>query len=533
MEPSQVGASPTRRGVQFTSVQARWWVQALCLALGFLVAASLFSARSHGVVPVAAAQSADPVWSEPINLSNSVESSDNPAIVADQYGYVHVFWSEEVGGRPLGPNDQHRPGNTIFYRRWDGTAWTAPLDILFVPDESIAEFVAVSVDARNELHAVWTGQTSIYYSHAPAAQADSARNWITPIVVATDSARSQWESDVLVDSLGDVHVFYATRSSDPGVYQTISRDDGASWEVATRISLPLDTLEQGFANVRAFMDPAGRLHLVWQTYQEEGFGQAVYYARSTDSGDTWSVPVQLGYRDPGDFEASYPYLATVSDSQLQLVYEDGNIRGRFQRISLDSGATWSEPFHIIDEMEGVNGYVIPLVDRDGGMHLVINMRSLDQVVGIYYARWQGNGWSRAVPVDNKSPGSGSAHHAAATVRLGNELHVVYNQLLGGEIWYVRGVVPDVTPAVAAVPPPAGMPQALSTPSPVPTVQTPEVTRTSVVARPAQVAPDAASAPPRLPPILIAALIPSLGSAALLLVGAIVWRTLRSRSSHRS
>ena len=81
------------------------------------------------------------------------------------------------------------------------------------------------------------------------------------------------------------------------------------------------------------------------------------------------------------------------------------------------------------------------------MHLIADMRTLgDNVVGVYYARWDGEGWSPAVPLDNSSPAAPSAHYPAATVRLGNEIYIVYNQISIGEIWVLRGVLPSIEPA---------------------------------------------------------------------------------------
>ena len=488
----------------------------------------LFATYGHWNMPFATAESSTVAWSEPINLSSSLVSSDNPTIVADGYGYVHVFWSEEVDGKLLGPNDQHRAGNTILYTRWDGISWTTPIDILFVPGDDIAEFIAVTVDAHNRLHAVWTGQSNIYYSNAPANQATSARAWSEPMVIARGSARSQWESAVVVDSSDNVHIFYATGSNDPGIYHTISRDNGIGWETPVKLSSPLDASERGLSSVRGTLDGAGRLHVVWSTFQENGYGQAVYYARSTDGGESWSTPVQLGYRDPGDFEASYPYLASVSDSELHLVYLDGATSGRSQRISRDGGTTWSEPLHIIDELEGVNGYVIPLVDSTGQLHLVANMRTrARQVVGIYYAYQTGSSWSPVVPVDVRSQGAPTAHHAAATVRLGNELHVVYNQFAGGEIWYVRGVLKD-TPAMPTLVSSPPRLLAASTPSLAPSA-TPEATATSVVKKGASVAGfDRDSQQTTGSPDPLTALFGGMGSAMLVVGGVIAWTRWRAR-----
>jgi hypothetical protein len=419
-------------------LQARW---PMLLRAPSACALMLLLSLAPGRIAAPLAKQADTIiWSSPENLSNSTQNSEYPAIVTDSFGYVHVFWSEDIEGDPFDSKNP-RPGNSIVYSRWDGVSWTPPTDILFVPGESIARFVAVAIDGNNILHAVWSGQSNFYYSSAPSWQADSARAWSEPAVVATDSARSSWESDIAADASGGLHLVYATRGDAPGIYYTHSQDGGGTWELPARLSAPFDPLETNFANVQIVVDGAGRLHVVWQTVQQEGYGQAIYYARSIDGGESWSEPLQLGYRDPGDYEASYPYLASISESELNLIYLDGPHQGRSQRISTDGGNTWSQPHSILSEMEGVNGYNTLLEDGSDQMYLIVNMRTrADQVVGVYYARWLGGVWSPVMPVDIAESAS-SAHYTTAAVRLGNEVHVVWTLLSTGEIWHIRGLLP--------------------------------------------------------------------------------------------
>jgi hypothetical protein len=384
-----------------------------------------------------------------------------------------------------------------------------------VPDEAVAAFVAVDVDAENRLHAVWTGQWNFYYSNAPSWQAESAHAWSKPTVVATTSARSQWESDIVAAASGNLHIVYATRGDSAGIYHIRSQDGGVTWEMATKLSEPFDSLETSFANVRVITDSAGRLHTVWQTTQEEGYGQAVYYSRSTDGGESWSPPIQLGYRDSGDYEASWPYIMAKGESELHLIYVDGAHRGRDHRISTDGGETWSEPRRVITEMEGVNGYVIPLVDGSGQMHLIVNMRTgADQVVGIYYARWLESNWSPVTSVDVSSPAAPSAHFAAAAVRLGSDLHVVYSQGRGGEIWHLRGILPVVNPAM-----PAPLPTSQIPPPLAPTIAA--ATATPAV-QPVQPQIDLPVPPPPPSSFVSSALLPGIGAAFLLVVTVVVW-----------
>ncbi len=392
------------------------------------------------------ARSQDPViWSEPENLSNTPSSSNHPAIVTDDFGFVHVFWSELVGGETLGPDDLAGSGNAIMYTRWDGKRWSVPNDVLTSPGENLTDYVSVAVDPGGRLHAVWGGQDNFYYSSANGWEAETAQSWSKPKVIASGSARSQRESSIVVDNNGSLHVIYAARYPTNAISHISSADGGHSWSRETRISPALESLEVGFANVRIISDPRGRLHATWQTFQDEGYGQGVYYARSLDAGQSWSESTRFRFREQGDVFVEWPYLVSRGEDELHLNYVDGQNIGRAYRLSLDGGETWSEADLILQELEGINGYVIPIVDGDERMHMVIDMRTrAGQVVGLYYSRLRPQGtWSPTKPIDDSSPAAPSAHYTAASVRLGNEIHAVYTQLSGGEIWHVRGDIQDI------------------------------------------------------------------------------------------
>jgi hypothetical protein len=164
---------------------------------------------------------------------------------------------------------------------------------------------------------------------------------------------------------------------------------------------------------------------------------------------------------------SWPYIMGVGDSELHVIYTGGSTIGavgRYERVSLDGGETWSHPQLIIPEMIGINGYVVPVVDGAGRLHLIINMRPVaSQQVGIYYSSWLGDSWSPVVPLVVNGAAADSAHYTAVAVSRGNEIHIVWNQIHGGEIWHVKGTVQGLSPATVLP-----LPQPIVTPTPAAT-----------------------------------------------------------------
>jgi hypothetical protein len=390
------------------------------------------------------------IWSAPMNLSASPEVSIHPEVVADRSGYVHVLWSEDVGGRPPVGTEVLWHGDSVGYRQWDGLRWTPPVDVLHVEGDPAADFVAAAVDSSNRLHVVWMGQSAFYYSSAPTLKAASAQEW-TPIVALAASNLTLYPLDIAADSQGGL---YAALSSSDGVVSCMrSLDGGQTWERPVVVSGSLGALERSISNVRLLVDRADRLHATWQTDQEQGYGQAVYYARSVDGGESWSTPFQLAYRDLGDTFCEWPVLAARGADELHVIYVDGWHVGRWHRISRDAGVTWDPPQQIITSMEGINGFVTPVVDGAEQLHLIINMRTRAQSHGVYWATWLGDAWSQVRVADNVSVGAASSHYTDAAVALGNELHVVYTQNDGGEIWHVSGLISNA-PRQAGLPRPA-------------------------------------------------------------------------------
>jgi hypothetical protein len=397
-----------------TARSKRSWEAARFVCLQVALLCFLWSSWA----PPVSSQEGPISWSKPVDLSNTPQGSGYPAIISDSYGYVHVIWSEDMSGKPMRPQDPLPSGTSLFYSRWDGELWTEPNDILSVPDDAIADFPSVTIDSNNWLHVVWSGQRKIYHSSAPSWQAYSAQAWSKPVVLTENSARSAWMNSIAADNAnGDLYVAYATRGQEAGVYYTRKAGGDTEWTAPVQLSAALDVLEDGFSSVKIILDGAGSLHAVWQTYQSEGFGQAIYYARSTDHGETWSQAIQLAYREPNDFDVGLPYIVATGNSELHLIYQAGSKSiGRYHRISRDGGATWTDPINILTDMEGINGYIVPLVDGSGRMHLIVNMRTRDtQVVGIYYSSWLETGWSPVLPLATDAPYGPSAHYTAATV----------------------------------------------------------------------------------------------------------------------
>jgi len=222
------------------------------------------------------AQVQEPAWSPPYRLSGRmgrfVENSN--ATAADDYGYAHVFWLEELEGAR----------SVIMHTRFDGKTWDVPTDVHVVSAQAASP--SPFVDSQGTLHLAWVGgyQGPAYYSTAPAHRANSAAEWSRPLRIDVPAHHL----DLRVSPDGTLHLVYTDLSEDrPGIYYTRSTDGALTWSSPVWLDpdIPQDHQPQ---HLQFLLDNGGGLHIVWQTLNlSQNTGGALRYIRSPDGGRSW------------------------------------------------------------------------------------------------------------------------------------------------------------------------------------------------------------------------------------------------------
>ncbi|MBI4316642.1 MAG: exo-alpha-sialidase [Chloroflexi bacterium] len=150
------------------------------------------------------------------------------------------------------------------------------------------------------------------------------------------TAGDQWEPAIATDKLGNVYMLYPQYGGVPGCRQCasptmvlqISRDGGATWGAPQ----PIGGSRDGQWDAQMEVDPVDgtTVYAAWLQAQRS----AIAVARSTDSGNTWSVVVPPNARD----ETDKPILAVRG----QDVYVAFDVRNE-QRLSAshDGGLTFT------------------------------------------------------------------------------------------------------------------------------------------------------------------------------------------------
>ena len=405
------------------------------------------------------AQAQEPFqWSEPENLSNTPTTSNHQAIVTDGYGNVHVFWTEDVGGPELSIEEgESMPGNTIFYRRWDGESWSVPVDIIYGRGLTYG-YLSAAVDENNQIYLVWMAFDGLHFSSAPALNASSAKNWLNDIVLEPSQgsrpfiiARGNGELDVLYDTTYQVGNF----TKDGNLYHIRSVDGGMSWSTPLQIS-DIDPNSQTIVLFpHLARDGKGRLHAVWYVGDPPGYtGTAVFYSRSIDEGETWSEPLKIDEVKPEVSWSSQINIGVIGDNEIHLVWVCGQLPGRCHQMSQDGGDTWSPIRHVFGDLHSLANWDALIGDDQGNLYWVLQLR---YPKALYYSYWTGTNWvDPPIILHSRDPYVSEGHSPELAIRNGNELHLIVRHSRLFEIWHMWAKSPLADP-IPAQPTPVTLP----------------------------------------------------------------------------
>jgi hypothetical protein len=409
----------------------------------------------------AQAQLEDGGWSKPYRLSSDAGKSSEAYLVADQYGYVHAFWTETLfaNGRWI-----------IKYARFDGATWTKPNDI-YVTNTGIRN-VSPFVDQQGMLHIAWAEGLAgpAYYTYAPANNAVSAQNWAKPIRINVP-ARIVY---LRVDSGGVLHMLYIDQTETAGVYYIHSEGWGITW--SEPVWLDPDILPNHIPDSLSFdLDENDGLHAAWfyGTREQGEIPDWVRYTHSLDGGHTWSAPFLIDRHDEEtDHRLTVPSpVMIVQGETVHIIWAAGSSPYRYHRISYDAGRTWSEPVHIFGELHG-QAFDGLAVDGAGRVHFFGQIR---YPMGIFHAYWAQNEWSQPALVyliseDGSSLGDHvHAHHTLPVVRAGNQLVLTFADGPADpnrRLFVMYRMLDDILPLESVpTPVPTATPVPMSTPTP--------------------------------------------------------------------
>jgi hypothetical protein len=458
-------------------------------------------------------------WSELYRLSSENGRASDAHLVADQYGYVHCFWSETLF------ENQH---TVLQYSRFDGGTWSAPNDI-YITSEGIENMSAV-VDQHGTLHIVWTEGFfgPVYYTYAPAHNTLSSQNWASPLRIDVPAGIIRFR----VDSKGVFHILYVNRSEELGVYYVRSEDQGETW--SEPMWLDPDILPGHTPDSLNFeLDENDGLHAVWWygSLEQGARPDWVRYVHSLDGGETWSSPFNIDeYDEESDHNLTNASpVMIVQDQTVHVIWAAGSLPYRNHSFSTDAGRTWSAPVQIYGELHG-QAFDDLALDGAGRVHFFGQIR---YPIAIYHAYWQQTRWSQPslvyfIAEEGDDGGDRvQAHLIQAVVRAGNQLVLTFGDPPAdpNRRLFAMYRTLDNIPPLETIPTPT--PTATLIPLPSPTSTQPGATPTATSTPPSM---DGADAEPGEMPKADSAIQFGLVPVLLLLGGTLIFRFWYKRKS---
>jgi hypothetical protein len=408
-------------------------------------------------------------WTSPFPISTSGRKASEAYLASDQYGYAHIFWTEELDDERI----------ILQYVRYDGRTWPTPIDIrVTAPFKKIGN-VSPTVDKNGILHVTWTeGDVGpAFYTSAPAYGAVSVQNWQKPRVLHVPANRIKLQ----VDSKGVLHILYVKfLGTETGVYYIRSEDEGANWTAPVWLD-PDIPLGYGPRALTFIVDESDGLHASWYNVPQADLGgDWVRYAHSLDGGDTWSQPFTIDKVDEENeandekLSAAGPIMA-VQGQNVHVLWAGGKLHYRHHRLSTDRGVTWSEDRRIFGELNG-QAFEGLAVDGDGRLHYFGQIRF---PMGIYHAVWDGKAWTTPSLIylirdeSDEVPGTQiEAHYTYPIIRAGNQIVLTFTEPPSEphlRLFVMEHKLEDVDPAVAvAIPTSSPLPTPDASPTPLPT-----------------------------------------------------------------
>lgn len=426
----------------------------IILSICIFVILFIFSIR------MTSAQSGDYYWTSPEQLSSQEGMSSQPYMVSDQYGFVHMFWSESgfADERPI-----------IRYSRFNGETWSVPNDVFIAAADSVVVFISPYVDSEGTLHLLWSENNTgpLMYSRAPAYDAVSAKSWQRPIPIDVSSF---W-GDLVVDSKGVFHVLFSDFYGEvPGMYYVRSENEGNTW--SSPLWLDPDIPEgHGPTVVNFDIDENDGLHALWHYIDNAtANGSWIRYSHSMDGGDTWTVPMTIDKADESYDELRLPYPEfLVAGEQVHIIWAGNSNTNREHRYSTNAGQTMSATNRILGDLHGqaLGGGMD--VDSLGRVHYATQVRD---PIGIYHAYWDNRSWSipnLAYFIGNEEvdPSNIHAHNVRMAIRAGNQVVVAFTSAPNDPQWslYEIHTTLNDAPEIPPVPIPTQLPITIPTPTP--------------------------------------------------------------------
>lgn len=327
--------------------------------------------------PVGAAQSSDPNWTTPVNLSHSGGTS-LPQIIAGADGTLHVLWADSFAGN--------------IYTSGNGVEWNQPLAVKLPSGDITPRLIA---DNAGMIHAFWIDERGyLKYSRVKAENFTQYNTWTRPLQISGSATAF----DVAVDATNRLNLTYLQTEElvgfPAGIYYMQASGERYTWTKAVNIyqSPYFRSITAETANIQISTPSSGdgsRVHIAWDNNARE----RVFTIRSLDSGVTWEQPVEVDAPVDGTVAGGPQHIVLNAEDadNVLLIWQtetSGVVCTQYYQWSQDGGSTWQPRQRMLEDMSGCPAENQIVTGEGGAVFLITSLNNQ-----VYMLAWNGSAWS--------------------------------------------------------------------------------------------------------------------------------------------
>jgi len=210
-----------------------------------------------------------------------------------------------------------------------------------------------------------------------------------------------WEQTTQADFAGSMVLQNVDVTALPGTIRLLS---DVVFAPAQRVSDQTDSVEQ-IDRQPALAVAGSSVYLAWQDTRDDSEGD-IFFARSIDDGQTWGTNIKIN-DDPPGVEQSAPYLATQGDG-VYLVWHDereGDAGDVYFARSTDGGQSWSTDQRVNENPDSVVGD--PAIATGAGSRLHVTWAISTALIYANRSTDAGQSWEGHVAVGGEAFDLGS------------------------------------------------------------------------------------------------------------------------------
>lgn len=342
-------------------------------------------------------------WTDYQVILSSLTDSKHGSIVSDSTGKLHCVWEECIS-----------PRWEIYYSSYNGTSWSAPVNISNNPAINSTQ-PHIAVDANDNIHVVWY-ESNGFNPRIRYAKYNGT-SWSLPVTI--DGGAEGRSPVIAIDFSNNLHVAWEVEVPYGIRY---AKYNGVSW------SLPVDIAGgTDYVRPRISVDGSNHVYVVWECPYS---GRLNVYINEWN-GSSWTGVQNLtnnGY-------SHQPDIAADSTGNLYLVYHDDGIEAILYKYR-PVGGFWTSATNISNTSDETTNPEVE-VGAGGIAHVVWVQKCYGTNWETYYCSGTGSSWANPSNVSRTPGQTNTEYNLSLCIDKFGKLHTVWGDNTPGnyDIFY--------------------------------------------------------------------------------------------------